>query len=161
VSRAEDGTYQIAPGWDPAKGVVFEGNCYSGSHIDRPEDDSGSVEQAAAEPAVDWYGPCFDPAKPEGFDGFLAKQRARMNAVLATFFGKWIEALRRVGPQRKNIATIRHSLAPIFGDVPASKVQELPGMPKKGTRSSRAQRTPPQRGDDGIPAACPSTWGFP
>ena len=31
VKRHKDGTYDIAPGWGPAKGILFEGNRYIGT----------------------------------------------------------------------------------------------------------------------------------
>ena len=38
-----DGTYDIAPGWSPAKNIVFSRNQYFGKQIDRPDDPTGTV----------------------------------------------------------------------------------------------------------------------
>lgn len=38
ASRAEDGTFQIAPGFGPATGTVFDANVFFGNHVNRPED---------------------------------------------------------------------------------------------------------------------------
>jgi hypothetical protein len=85
VSRAKDGTYKIAPGWGPAKGIVFESNRYFGKHIDAPE----RIEpgQAAKAPTVDWNVPQFDPSEPTGFDDFLKRHRAWMLRLFEAQFG--------------------------------------------------------------------------
>jgi hypothetical protein len=88
TKRLEDGTYTMAPGWGGAKDVVFEGNHYEGKHVDRPEE-AGEARSSVARPAADWQGrPEFDPAKPEGFDRFLAAHRAWMERLMELHFGK-------------------------------------------------------------------------
>jgi hypothetical protein len=88
VARNKDGTYELAPGWGPAKGIVFEGNRYIGRHIDRPEDPKGVVEEPGQAPKLDWNAPRFDPARPDGFDAFLAKHRQWMMRLFERQFGK-------------------------------------------------------------------------
>jgi hypothetical protein len=82
-----DGTYDIAPGWAPAKNIVFSGNLYFGKQIDRPDDVAGTV--AAATPAVtrDWQGPQFDPAHPDDFVAFMLRHKIWLNALMTTEFG--------------------------------------------------------------------------
>ena len=36
--RNKDGTYELAPGWGLAKDIVFDGNRYIGTMVDRPDD---------------------------------------------------------------------------------------------------------------------------
>ena len=88
TARNEDGTYGIAPGWGPAKGIVFEGNRYRGRHIDRPEDPQGEMEEASAATKLDWSGPQFDPAHPDGFDDYLKKHRRWMLRLFEQQFGR-------------------------------------------------------------------------
>jgi hypothetical protein len=88
VSRSNEGTYGIAPGWGPAKNIVFEGNSYIGRHIDRPADPKAIVKESARPPAFDWNGPRFDAASPENFDDFLAKHRKWMIQLFERQFGK-------------------------------------------------------------------------
>jgi Right handed beta helix region len=78
VGRTEAGVYQIAAGWGPAKGIVFEGNRYVGRQINRPEDAEGVIAEFAAAPQLEWNGPQFDPAHPDGFDAFLEHHRQWM-----------------------------------------------------------------------------------
>jgi hypothetical protein len=83
-----DGTYDTAPGWAPAKNIVFTGNQYFGKQIDRPEDPTGKVDPAApAVPARDWSGPRFDPAHPEGYESFLAKHKTWLRELMRAEFG--------------------------------------------------------------------------
>lgn len=88
VGHTEAGTYQIAPGWGPARGIVFEGNRYIGRHIDRPEDAAGVTEVSSAAPQLEWNGPQFDPAQPDGFDAFLKLHRQWMLRLLQGQFGQ-------------------------------------------------------------------------
>ncbi len=88
VARNKDGTYQIAPGWGPAKAIVFEGNRYIGKHVDRPQDTTGLVTESEKAPALDWNSPQFDPAKPDGFDAFMARHRKWMMRLFERQFGK-------------------------------------------------------------------------
>jgi hypothetical protein len=87
LKRANDGTFSIGPGWGGAKKISFEGNRYSGMQIDRPQDPKGVVEDRDAPPKLDWNAPDFDPAKPNGFDVFLAKHRAWMLRLFRQQFG--------------------------------------------------------------------------
>ena len=82
-----DGTYDIAAGWAPAKGMVFSGNQYFGRQIDRPEDASGVVSEKAPAVRRDWAGPQFDPAHPDDFDAFLAKHAAWLREMMKAEFG--------------------------------------------------------------------------
>jgi hypothetical protein len=87
VSRSK-GDYEIGPGWGPAKGIVFEGNRYIGSNIDRPEDQSGSVVGTAEVPKLEWEAPLFDPAMPDGFESFIEKHRQWMLRLFTQQFGQ-------------------------------------------------------------------------
>jgi hypothetical protein len=87
VSR-DKGLYEIGPGWAPAKDIVFEGNRYYGSNIDRPEDRSGQVVKTAEIPELQWEGPTFDPARPDDFDSFLDKHRQWMLRLFEQQFGR-------------------------------------------------------------------------
>jgi hypothetical protein len=82
------GTYEIGPGWGPAKGIVFEGNRYIGRHIDRPEDSTGVALESEKAPKLDWNAPQFDPARPDGFDRFLAKHRQWIMRLFEQQFAK-------------------------------------------------------------------------
>jgi hypothetical protein len=85
VKRAKDGTYQIAPGWGPAKGIVFEGNRYYGRHIDAPND--AKPGKVPRHPRIDWNAPEFDPAQPAAFDLFLKRHRTWMLHLFKSQFG--------------------------------------------------------------------------
>jgi len=82
-----DGTYDIAPGWAPAKNIVFSGNQYFGRQIDRPEDPTGTVSAAIPANARDWDGPKFDPAHPEDFAAFMVRHKAWLLDLMKTEFG--------------------------------------------------------------------------
>ena len=84
----KDGIYTIAPGWGPAKGIIFEGNRYVGRHVDRPEDPKGIFGAAGAVTKLNWDGPQFDPAKPEGFENFVIEHREWMLRLFEQQFGK-------------------------------------------------------------------------
>jgi hypothetical protein len=88
VGRDKAGLYQIAAGWGPAKGIVFEGNRYIGRQIDRPEDAKAVVEETATPPKLEWDGPEFDPAHPDGFDAFLVLHRQWMLSLCEGQFGQ-------------------------------------------------------------------------
>ena len=88
VGRNEAGVYQMAVGWGPAKDIVFEGNRYVGRHIDRPEDAEGMTEQSTAGPQLEWNGPQFDPAHPDGLDAFVELHRQWMLRLLQGQFGQ-------------------------------------------------------------------------
>ena len=57
---SKDGTYGIAPGWGPARGILFERNRYYGNHANRPDDPSGVTEPSVNPPKLDWNEPLFD-----------------------------------------------------------------------------------------------------
>jgi hypothetical protein len=82
------GDYEIGPGWGPARGIVFEGNRYLGSHIGRPEDKSGQVVETAQVPKMEWEAPKFDPARPDDFESFLEKHRQWMLKLFEQQFGQ-------------------------------------------------------------------------
>lgn len=88
VARNKDGTYETGPGWGPAKGIVFEGNRYSGKQIDAPPDSSSRSMEAAAAPVMDWNEPQFDPAHPETYGPFIEQHRAWMLLLFEKQFGK-------------------------------------------------------------------------
>ena len=88
VGRDQTGVYQIAAGWGPAKGIVFEGNRYVGRQIDPPEDRKAVIENSAATPQLEWEGPPFDPAHPDGFDAFLVQHRQWMLGLFQAQFGQ-------------------------------------------------------------------------
>ncbi len=86
--RAEDGTYKMAPGWGPAKNIIFEGNRYIGKHIDAPEDPKGSFVQSAAAPKLDWNAPVFDASRPDTLPEFMRRHRRWMLRLFERQFGK-------------------------------------------------------------------------
>jgi len=86
--RDEQGRMQVRPGWGPSGRIVFDHNRYVGKHVDRPEDTHAIVEEHAEPPALDWEAPRFDPANPEGFDGFLERHRVWMLNLFDKQFGK-------------------------------------------------------------------------
>jgi hypothetical protein len=87
VRKADDGKYAVEPGWGGAKAIVFEGNQYIGSHVNAPEDTKARRGSPAA-PKLDWNGPQFDPARPDGFDTFLDTHRKWMTRLFEQQFGK-------------------------------------------------------------------------
>ncbi len=88
AKRNKDGTYELAPGWGPAKGIVFQGNRYVGENADHPPDRQGKFAPAEAPPQLDWTGPAFDPSSPDGFDTFIAAHRKWMQELSQQQFGK-------------------------------------------------------------------------
>jgi hypothetical protein len=86
--RHDDGRYEMAAGWGPAKGVVFEGNKYLGKTVDRPEDAKGVVEVSVAAPQLDWNEPTFDPYRPEDFPRFIGEHRKWMMQLFKQQFGR-------------------------------------------------------------------------
>jgi hypothetical protein len=87
AKRNKDGTYELAPGWGPAKGIVFDGNRYIGNQVDRPVDPNAKVETAATLPKLDWKEPEFDMSHPERFDSFMAAHRKWMLQLFEQQFG--------------------------------------------------------------------------
>lgn len=94
VKRNRDGTYKLAPGWGPAKDIVFDGNRYIGRNLNRPEDPKGVVEESAPPPELDWSGPQFDPIDPDRFDAFMAAHREWIIRLFQQQFGEPVK-LRR------------------------------------------------------------------
>ncbi len=86
--RREDGTYEIAAGWGPARGIVFEGNRYIGRHVDRPQDATGETEPAREPPQLDWEGPRFDPAYPARFETYIERHRRWLVGLMEQHFGR-------------------------------------------------------------------------
>jgi hypothetical protein len=84
---ADDGKYQIAPGWGGASDIRFEGNQYVGRNIDKPEDRTAIVDSAYRPEKIDWKEPTFDPSEPEGFGRYLADHRRWMIHLFSTQFG--------------------------------------------------------------------------
>jgi hypothetical protein len=72
VSRHADGTYGIELGYAPAQGIVLENNTDKATRIEK------------------WDIPEFDPAKPEGFEAFLATHRKAMTRLIERQFGQQI-----------------------------------------------------------------------
>jgi hypothetical protein len=89
TQRAPNGAFSIAPGWGPAKGVVFSGNRFIGRHENRPED-SAPPPDTAPRPIVfeDWPGPQFDPRRPDTFDAYLKAHREWMVRLMERQFGR-------------------------------------------------------------------------
>jgi hypothetical protein len=87
-SKRPDGTYALEAGPGDAKGISFEGNLYAGKHVDRFEDANGVVTDKVTAPKMDWDVPQFDPAKPDGFDEFLARHRQWMLRLFQQQFGQ-------------------------------------------------------------------------
>jgi hypothetical protein len=83
-----DGTYDIAPGWAPARNIVFSGNQYFGKQIDKPEDATGTIDPRVPATTRDWTGPPFDPARPNDFDAFMAKHKAWLSELMRSEFGE-------------------------------------------------------------------------
>ena len=87
VKRNKDGTYDLAPGWGPAEGIVFEGNRFIGPNVDCPDDPKGTSIDSAQPPEFDWHGPEFDPADADRFDAFLVEHRKWITRLLEQQFG--------------------------------------------------------------------------
>lgn len=88
VRRDADGSYGVAPGWGPAREVVFRGNRYLGRHEEAPGE-SGSGDGAPKPIAFDgWPGPQFDPGRPESFGAYIVEHRAWMMRLMERQFGR-------------------------------------------------------------------------
>ncbi len=88
AAASKDGTYVIAPGWAPAKGIVFEGNHYYGNIVDRPSDATGTRSPASEIPSIfDTAEPSFDPAHPELFNNYITAHRKWMMQLFEKQFG--------------------------------------------------------------------------
>ncbi len=89
LTRSEDGSYTIAPGWGPALNIQFSGNHYFGKIENPPSDDSAAAakKNPPSVPDVDWSSePAFDPAHPEQYTHYLQVHRAWMDRLFATEF---------------------------------------------------------------------------
>jgi hypothetical protein len=86
AGKNEDGTYALAPGWGPARNVVFENNRYFGHHVEPPSDARVAEWSPGDAPKVDWNLPTFDPSAPENFDAFLKDHRAAMLRLMKAHF---------------------------------------------------------------------------
>lgn len=87
-SSHPNGTYEIAPGWAPAKNIVFSGNQYFGKQIDRPEDSTGRIDSRVPLKTRDWAGPPFDPAHPDDFDAFMVRHKTWLHELMKSEFGE-------------------------------------------------------------------------
>jgi hypothetical protein len=87
-SSHPNGTYEIAPGWAPAKNIVFSGNQYFGKQIDRPEDATARIDSRVPSKTLDWAGPPFDPAHPDDFDAFMVRHKAWLHELMKSEFGE-------------------------------------------------------------------------
>ncbi len=86
LTRKEDGSYTIAPGWRPAQNIVFTGNHYFGEIINPPSD-AEPQKKPPPDSSVDWTSePSFDPAHPESFPGYLTAHRAWMQQLFQQEF---------------------------------------------------------------------------
>jgi hypothetical protein len=85
VKRNDDGTYELAAGWGPAKNIVFEDNNYSGRNIDVPLE--SKITAHSSPPPLDWNEPAFDPAHPENYQSFIGAHRAWMMRLFEQQFG--------------------------------------------------------------------------
>jgi hypothetical protein len=94
VKRNRAGTYELAPGWGPAQGIIFRGNRYIGRNIDRPSDSKAVVEQSTPEPSLDWHGPSFEPIDPGHFDAFLTAHRKWMMQLFEQQFHRPVKLTR-------------------------------------------------------------------
>jgi hypothetical protein len=99
VSRAEEGSYGIAPGWGPARDVVFRGNRFSGKHENPPEDKEKASDAVPRMMVFDdWPGPQFDPRQPEKFASYIKAHREWMIRLMERQFGRKIQASKRHDP---------------------------------------------------------------
>jgi hypothetical protein len=69
--------------------VVFRGNRYLGSHVDRPREEAGS-DTTAPQPIAfeDWPGPQFDPGQPDAFPSYIKAHRQWMMDLVRRQFGR-------------------------------------------------------------------------
>jgi hypothetical protein len=88
VKRNKDGTYELAPGWGPAQGIVFEANQYIGRNLNHSEDRKGTFLESKPVPPLDWNGPVFDLADPDRFGQFLAAHRKWITQLFEQQFAK-------------------------------------------------------------------------
>lgn len=84
LRRRPDGSFDIQPGFGPARDVRFRGNRYIGNHTDRPEDPDAATEARRLQ--FDWAGPAFDPARPSTFPAYLTNHRAWLRRMMHEAF---------------------------------------------------------------------------
>lgn len=89
TTRHEDGTYDLAPGWEPAKDIVYSDNRYIGSVVNPPSDYQSA---SAATPHLstiqpDGNEPSFDPSHPQEYGEFIAAHRAWLLRLFEYQFG--------------------------------------------------------------------------
>jgi len=84
----DGGHYLMGSGFAPAADISFSGNRFLGRHLDPPKDRDGAWHERHRAPKADWNVPQFDPARPEGFDTYLARHRDWMMTMLARELGR-------------------------------------------------------------------------
>jgi hypothetical protein len=89
TARNEDGTYDLAPGWGPAKKVVFTDNQYIGNVINPPSDyhRASNATRHSSTPQLDWTEPSFDPSHPQEYPTFIVAHRAWLIRLFQQQFG--------------------------------------------------------------------------
>jgi len=85
AKRFENGDFEIAPGFGPARNVRFTGNTYTGRQTDRPQDDQALTKPGRT--VKNWNSPVFNPAQPGTFDKYLKQHRAWMLKLMRQQFG--------------------------------------------------------------------------
>ena len=87
TARNPDGTYQIAPGWGGANGILFQDNRYCGRQIDAPSDRGADSDPAYCTAHPDWTEPVFDPRHPEQYAAYLREHREWLVRLFTAQFG--------------------------------------------------------------------------
>lgn len=87
VKRAEDGKYDIAPGWGGALGIEFHANRFFGRILDRPADPEAVIDPKYRPAKLHWNEPTFDPAHPRHFSRYIAAHRRWMIRLFTAQFG--------------------------------------------------------------------------
>ncbi len=89
TARNQDGTYEIAPGWGPAKDIVFTGNRYIGNAVNPPSDyqRATTATHHSSSTRLDWNEPSFDPSSPQQYSAFIAAHRAWLLRLFQQQFG--------------------------------------------------------------------------
>lgn len=85
--------YVLGAGFPVTGPVRFESNMFLGSHVEPPEDASGTVEPDHVPAEADWAVPTFDPAQPESFSSYLAEHRRWMLGMLTRELGRPVTLL--------------------------------------------------------------------
>ena len=100
TARKEDGTYEIAPGWGPAEGIVYSSNRYAGNIVSPPDDYRPSSEDLH-EPEINWDEPSFDASRPQDYPAFLAAHRAWIVQLFQNQFGRTQPYKGEIGGYRR------------------------------------------------------------